>query len=142
RVTEVRGGVRQYGWENVVGGEKMVNAANYVFPGITFGGPRNFPQHPGQNLESARYGLNWHKDSHDIKIGGEFMYWRDSGFWHILRRGEFIMTQNLSAAEYARRFPDPLDPAGGDVGGVDAALQRLHQDNGALTVDWPRPTLR
>src|SRR5262245_48842449 len=140
KVQEIRAGVNHYDWQNLVAADKMLNTPNYVFPGITFGGPRNFPQHPGQNLQSLRYDLNWHKESHDIKIGGEFMYWRDSGFWHILRRGEFIMTQNLSAAEFARRFPDPLDPSRWDVSGLDSLVQRFNQNTGDWTFNCPRPT--
>jgi hypothetical protein len=84
--------------------------------------------------------LNWHKETHDMKIGGEFLYWRDSGFWHILRRGEFIMTANLTAAEYARRFPDPLDPSTWNVIGLDSLVQRFNQNTGDWTFDCPRPT--
>jgi hypothetical protein len=140
KVQEIRAGFNHYDWQNLVAAEKMLNTPNYVFPGITFGGPRNFPQHPGQNLGSARYDLNWHKDTHDLKLGGEFMYWRDSGFWHILRRGEFIMTANLTAADYARRFPDPLDPATWNATGLDSLVQRFNQNTGDWTFDCPRPT--
>jgi carboxypeptidase family protein len=140
KVQELRGGYNHYDWQNLVAAEKMLNTPNYVFPGITFGGPRNFPQHPGQNLGSARYDLNWHKETHDLKIGGEFLYWRDTGFWHILRRGEFIMTANLTAADYARRFPDPLDPATWNVTGLDSLVQRFNQNTGDWTIDCPRPT--
>jgi hypothetical protein len=41
-------------------------------------------------LFSARYQLNWNKGTHDLKIGGEFLKWRDGDEWHLLERGEFI----------------------------------------------------
>src|SRR5580765_7287865 len=47
----------------------MVGYPQYDFPGLTLGAPYNFPQHPVQNNFESRYDLNWHKNTHDIKIG-------------------------------------------------------------------------
>ena len=66
---------------------------NYVFPGITFGGPRNYPQLFTQDVLSARLQLNWDRTEHDLKLGGEFLSWKDGGEWHLLERGEFIFNE-------------------------------------------------
>ena len=113
---------------------------NYVFPGLTIGGPRNFPQLFTQDLFSARYDLNMHKGSHDFKIGGEFLGWKDGGEWHLLERGEFIF--NTRPADIEARFPEAgaLDPSTWDVSGLDATVNRFNQNAGNWEIDIPRPT--
>src|SRR4029453_3506646 len=96
KVSELKIGYNHFDWSNLLAFDSLLETPNVVFPGITLGGPRNFPQNPGQNMLTSRYDLNWHKGNHDFKVGGEFLYWKDSGFWHILRRGEYVMTQNIS----------------------------------------------
>jgi hypothetical protein len=142
RVQELKIGYNHFDWANLLGYESLLETPDYVFPGVTFGGPRNFPQNPGQNMFTSRYDLTWHRGSHDMKIGGEFLYWKDSGFWHILRRGEFIFTQDLSEAEFLRRFPvgSEGDSSRWDVSGLDSIVQRFNQNTGDWTFDIPRPT--
>ena len=48
-----------------------------------------------QNTWSARYDLNWTVNSHDMKIGAEYLRWHDTGQWQLLSRGEFFFTANL-----------------------------------------------
>ena len=57
---------------------------NYVFPGLTIGGPRNYPQRFTQDRYSARASFNWNKGTHDIKFGGEYFNWVDGDEWHLL----------------------------------------------------------
>ena len=45
-----------------------------TFRGLTIGKPYNYPQLFHQNNFESRYDLSWHKNTHDIKIGGEFIY--------------------------------------------------------------------
>ena len=55
---------------------------------------------------TARYDLSWHKDKHDIKIGGEYLHVHDTGDWYIQAAGRYTMSSacrpNLAAAA-ARR---------------------------------------
>jgi len=114
--------------------------ANYVFPGLTIGAPRNFPQLFTQDLVSARYDLNWHKSSHDFKVGGEFLGWKDGGEWHLLERGEFVF--NSRPTDLVRRFPEAgaLNPSTWDVTGLDARVNRFDQNAGDWSIDIPRPS--
>ena len=114
---------------------------NYVFPGITFGGPRNFPQLFTQDLGSARFQLNWARDQHDFKIGGEFLGWVDGGEWHLLERGEFIF--NSRPDDLERRFPQECatNPSCWDVSGLDSTVARFNQNVGNWIIDIPRPTV-
>jgi hypothetical protein len=113
---------------------------NYVFPGITFGGPRNYPQLFTQDVFSARFQLNWDKTEHDVKVGGEFLSWKDGGEWHLLERGEFIF--NERPADLERRFPIECatNPGCWDVSGLDHTVARFSQNVGNWIIDIPRPT--
>ncbi len=113
---------------------------NYVFPGITFGGPRNYPQLFTQDVFSARLQLNWDRTDHDVKLGGEFLGWKDGGEWHLLERGEFIF--NERPADLERRFPIECatTPSCWDVSGLDATVARFSQNVGNWIIDIPRPT--
>jgi len=142
KVSELKIGYNHFDWSNLLAFESLLNTPNIVFPGITFGGPRNFPQNPGQNMLTTRYDLSWNKGRHDVKIGGEFLFWKDSGYWFILRRGEYIMNANLSTAEFLRRFPTDAyaDPSRWDLTGLDSLVQRFDQNTGDWNIDVPRPT--
>ena len=113
---------------------------NYVFPGITFGGPRNYPQLFTQDVFSARLQSNWDRTDHDVKLGGEFLGWKDGGEWHLLERGEFIF--NERPADLERRFPIECatTPSCWDVSGLDATVARFSQNVGNWIIDIPRPT--
>ncbi len=113
---------------------------NYVFPGITFGGPRNYPQLFTQDVLSTRFQLNWNKTEHDLKLGAEFLSWKDGGEWHLLERGEFIF--NERPADLERRFPQECatTPSCWDVSGLDATVARFSQNVGNWIIDIPRPT--
>jgi hypothetical protein len=141
-VAELKVGYNHFDWSNLLAFDSLLSTPNIVFPGLTMGGPRNFPQNPGQNMGTARYDLTWHKGSHDFKIGGEFLYWKDSGYWHILRRGEYIMSASLTAAEFFRRFPVDAyaDPSRWDLSGLDGLVQRFDQNTGDWNIDVPRPS--
>ncbi len=154
--TELKIGYNGFEWTNrladsAVGGcdqsfggpqiDQSTCFANYVFPGITFGGPRNFPQLFTQDLGSARFQLNWTRGEHDWKIGGEFLGWVDGGEWHLLERGEFIF--NERPADLERRFPQECasNPGCWDVSGLDPTVARFNQNVGNWVIDIPRPTV-
>ncbi len=153
--TELKLGYNGFEWSNLLadtsiggcdqsfGGQSNQTEClpNYVFPGITFGGPRNFPQLFTQDLGSARFQLNWTRDQHDWKIGGEFLGWVDGGEWHLLERGEFIFNERPDDLE--RRFPQECatNPSCWDVSGLDHTVARFSQNVGNWIIDIPRPTV-
>jgi hypothetical protein len=156
KVTELKVGYNGFEWQNLLAYPEQVAGCaqefgsttdqttcqpNYVFPGgLTIGPPRNFPQRFTQDLFSARYQLNWNKGTHDLKIGGEFLKWRDGDEWHLLERGEFIF--DTRPADLNRRFPEEcaLDPSCWDLSGLDATVNRFQQNVGDWTIDIPRPS--
>jgi hypothetical protein len=139
-VTELRVGYNGFNWANLLAVPEMANTPNYVFNNLTIGGPRNYPQQFHQDLLSARYDVGMHRGTHDLKIGGEFLGWKDTGEWHLLERGEYIFNSN--PPDLDRRFPQSAwnNPALWDVTGLDARVQRFDQNFGDWTIDIPRPT--
>lgn len=138
---EVRIGYTHFEWKNELAIDALKNTPNYVFPALTVGQRRNYPQEFYQNTVSGRYDLNWTLGSHDMKVGAEFLRWRDTGQWQLLSRGEYIFTSN--PPDLARRFPASAwnDPSKWDVTGLDAFVQRFDLNFGDWTIDIPRPTL-
>jgi hypothetical protein len=133
--------ITHFDWQNLLAVPELQNTPNYVFPGGTiFGQRRNYPQEFFQNTISARYDLMMTAGRHDMKFGGEFLRWHDTGQWQLLSRGEYIFTS--TPADLARRFPIDAwdDPSRWDVTGLDSIVQRFDQNFGDWTIDIPRPT--
>ncbi len=138
---EVKIGYTHFDWQNQLAVPALASTPNYVFPGGTiFGQRRNYPQEFFQNTISARYDLMMTAGRHDMKFGGEFLRWHDTGQWQLLSRGEYIFTS--TPADLARRFPIDAwnDPSKWDVTGLDSIVQRFDQNFGDWTIDIPRPT--
>jgi hypothetical protein len=137
---EVRVGYTHFDWQNQLAISALADTPNYVFPGLVVGQRRNYPQEFFQDTFSGRYDLTLSRGRHDIKIGGEFLRWHDTGQWQLLSRGEFIF--NSAPPDLDRRFPASAwnDPTQWDVSGLDARIQRFDQNFGDWTIDIPRPT--
>jgi hypothetical protein len=137
---EFKFGYSHFDWKNLLSVPALAGTPNYVFPNLTVGQPRNYPQEFFQNTFTLRYDVTAHKGKHDLKVGGEFLRWHDTGQWQLLSRGEFIF--NTSPADLARRFPADAwdDPTRWDLSGLDASVQRFDQNFGDWTIDIPRPT--
>ncbi len=137
---EVKLGYTHFDWQNKLASSKLANTPNYVFPGLTIGQRRNYPQEFFQNTISVRYDLSKTWGRHDSKIGGEFLRWHDTGSWELLSRGEFIF--NSIPADIGRRIPFDAwdDPSRWDLTGLDSTIQRFDQNFGDWTIDIPRPT--
>ena len=103
KLQEVKIGYTHFDWQNLLAVPTLANTPNYVFPGLTVGQRRNYPQEFFQNTISARYDLTMSLGRHDTKIGGEYLRWHDTGQWQLLSRGEFIFTS--APADLNRRFP-------------------------------------
>ena len=137
---EVKLGYTHFDWQNLLAIPELANAPNYVFPGLTIGQRRNYPQEFFQNTISVRYDLMKSWGRHDSKFGGEFLRWHDTGSWELLSRGEYIFTS--IPADISRRVPFDAwdDPSRWDFSGLDASVQRFDQNFGDWTIDIPRPT--
>ncbi len=137
---EIKLGYTHFDWQNQLASTKLANTPNYVFPGLTIGQRRNYPQEFFQNTISVRYDLSKTWGRHDSKIGGEFLRWHDTGSWELLSRGEFIF--NSIPADIGRRIPFDAwdDPSRWDLTGLDSTIQRFDQNFGDWTIDIPRPT--
>ena len=122
---EVRVGFSHFDWKNLLALPSMATTPNYVFPGLVVGQRRNYPQEFFQNTYSVRYDLTMNRGRHDLKIGGEYLRWHDTGQWQLLSRGEFIFTAN--PPDLARRFPADAwdDPSRWDLSGLDSIASAL-----------------
>ncbi len=140
---EVRVGYSHFDWQNQLAVPALADTSNYVFPGLTVGQRRNYPQEFFQNTISARYDFTMHKGRHDVKFGAEYLRWHDTGQWQLLSRGEFIFTSAPPPAELNRRFPADAwnDPSRWDLSGLDFRAQRYDLNFGDWTIDIPRPTV-
>lgn len=139
-VQEVKIGYSHFDWKNLLAEDKLANSPNYVFPTITIGQRRNYPQEFYQNTFSFRYDLTSSRGNHDIKFGTEFLRWKDTGQWQLLSRGEYIFSSTPS--DLARRFPQDAwnDPSKWDLTGLDSTVTRFDQNFGDWTINIPRPT--
>ena len=138
-VQEVRLSYSHFDWKNLLAEPALADTPNYVFPGLTVGQRRNYPQEFFQNTWAARYDLTSSVGAHDLKFGAEFLRWHDTGQWQLLSRGEFIF--NSAPPDLATRFPVYNDPSTWNLTGLDARAQRFDQNFGDWTIDIPRPTL-
>jgi hypothetical protein len=138
---EVRIGYTHFDWQNQLAIPALATTPNYVFPSLTVGQRRNYPQEFFQNTYSARYDLTMTRGRHDMKVGAEYLRWHDTGQWQLLSRGEFVF--NANPPDLNRRFPADAwdDPSRWDVSGLDPLVQRFDQNFGDWTIDIPRPTL-
>jgi hypothetical protein len=141
---EVRGSFYRYHWLYSLL-EDMPPTPEYRFPGLTIGGPWNYPEEFDVQIRPAvRYDLSWHKGSHDLKIGGEFVRGHDTGYWPARARGQFFFSS--IPADIGRRFPIDAwnDPSRWDLTGLDSLVLRFDQYSLAPGGDWdilvPRPT--
>ena len=64
----------------------------FYFPGLTIGAPYNLPSVEWQRVLEARYELNHHRGSHDLKMGGEVSIGLDDGDWPARERGQWFFS--------------------------------------------------
>jgi hypothetical protein len=143
RVQEFKFGYNNFDWTNAPQ-PSMLGTPQYDFPGLTLGAPYNFPQHPRQNNFETRYDLNWHKDTHDIKIGGEYIYVKHTGDWYIQTVGRYTM--NAVPTNLASLIPQDaaLDPSRWNIAGLSSFVSRADINYSYSgwedIIDSPRPT--
>ena len=139
-VEELRVGYNAFGWTNGLAIPETASSPTFNFINGTIGAPQNFPQEFKQHMVTARYDMTRTGGSHELKIGGEFLGWKDTGEWHLAERGVYVFTSNPTDLE--RRFPASAanTPAAWDITGLDSFSSSFLQNTGNWNVDIPRPT--
>jgi len=141
KVQELRVGYNNFQWANQ-GLPEVGDTFQYSFPGLTVGKPYNYPQWLYQNNVESRYDLSWHRDSHDFKIGAEFIYAHITALWFLQQQG--IMTFTSVPSDIVSRIPQgsPYDLATWNLTGLDPITQKFEKNynRGDWTLDVPGPT--
>jgi hypothetical protein len=142
KVHEIRFGYNNFDWTNSPL-EGLENTIEYDFPGgLNIGKPYNYPQLFHQNNFESRYDLHWHRSTHDLKIGGEFLYVKNTGTWFIQKVGRMTflslppdLSQRVPASEWD-------NPSAWNLAGLDRFAQRfdINYHPGDWGIDVPRPT--
>jgi carboxypeptidase family protein len=141
-VQEVKAGWFHYHWNHTPAAGVPLTP-QFAFPGYAVGARSNYPEEFWQNTPSIRYDLGWHKNTHDVKIGGEFLHWRDTGWWQLRTRGQYIFS--ALPADVERRFPLQFwdDPSKWDLAGLDSIVIRFDRyfakEGGGFTGHCPNP---
>src|SRR5207302_1886277 len=117
----------------------------YDFVGLTVGKPYNFPQLFYQDNIETRYDLSIHKNTHDLKMGGEFIYVRNTGTWFIQQVGRMSFNSNPSAALLNQIFSPSAwnDPTQWQLGLIpQSTIKEFDPNNhaGDWGINIPRPT--
>jgi hypothetical protein len=99
----------------------------YSFPGLAIGARNNYPEEFWQNQPGVRYDLTWHRNTHDLKIGAEYMRYRDTGWWLDYSRGTYVFGSLPS--DIASRVPLSAwnDPSKWNLSGLDSIALRFTQ---------------
>jgi hypothetical protein len=128
-VQEIKVGLNQYTFAYLPNGQTTFPNGSlipeYDFPGLTVGPVNWMPQWHSQNYVSARYDLNAHKGTHDLKMGGEYInarMWDD--YWD-LARGQ--MTFNSLPSDLGSLIPasEALNPALWNLSSLNADAQKF-----------------
>jgi hypothetical protein len=109
------------------------------FPGLTVGPVYWMPQWHAQDFVSARYDLNLHRGSHDIKIGSEFTNARMWDDYRVNARG--TMTFTSLPADIGTRIPvsEALNPAAWNLSGLNSIAQRFNINIPKTDFEWVTP---
>jgi hypothetical protein len=143
KVLEIKGGYNNFAWSNLPQ-PSLANTIEYDFTSaLPIGKPYNYPQLFYQDNIESRADLTWHTGSHDLKIGGEYIYVHDTGSWFIQQVGR--MTLSSVPADLATRIPASAwnDPSKWNLAGLDSLVTRFDQNfhPSDWSIDVPRPTV-
>jgi hypothetical protein len=139
RVQEVRLGYNNFDWSRTP--QSGQNTIEYDFAGgLTVGKPYNYPQLFHQNNFESRYDLSLHRNSHDLKFGGEFIYVTNKGDWFIQQVGRMIFNSNPANMN---SIITGVDPSTWNIAAIPSSVVREFDQNFHPS-DWginvPRPT--
>jgi hypothetical protein len=138
KVQEVRLGYNNFAWTNDP--QPGQNTIEYDFVGLTIGKPYNFPQLFYQDNFESRYDLSWHRNTHDLKIGGEFIYVRNTGTWYIQQVGRMLFNSNPANLN---SIITGVDPSSWNIAAIPSSTIREFDQNfhpGDWGINIPRPT--
>jgi hypothetical protein len=144
KMQEIRVGYNNFDWTNNPQ-PGLENTIEYDFVGFTVGKPYNYPQLFHQNNLETRYDLNLHRDTHDVKLGGEFLYIKNTGTWYIQQVGRMIFNSNPSTVLLESIFPANAwqNPSQWNLAAIPVSTVREFDQNFHPS-DWginvPRPT--
>jgi hypothetical protein len=118
-------------------------APEYDFPGLTIGAPYNLPSVEWQRIFEARDELNWHKGTHDVKVGGEFLHVAHTGYWNILTNGRFTMTSVPANLSTLLPVGSAFAPSQWNLAALNPYVLRFDQNfnQSGWLIDVPRPTV-
>src|SRR6266850_1013534 len=102
RILEIKGGYNGFHWTNAPQ-DSLLGTREYRVPGLNFGAPYNYPQTLNQNNWTGRVDYSIHRDTHDLKMGAEYIHVHNGGPWFIQRQGFF--TFNSAPANMAAVLP-------------------------------------
>ena len=139
-VEELKIGYSTFAWSSALAIPEMARTPTYNFPGGAIGGIDTVPSDFKQWMLTGRYDLTITPGRHEMRIGGEFLGWRQTGEWRLIERGTYNFRANPPDLE--RRFPEDAAnrPERWDVNGLDALATNFLQNTGDWNVDIPRPT--
>jgi hypothetical protein len=143
RILEVKGGYNGFHWTNAPQ-DALLGTREYRVPGLTFGAPYNYPQTLNQNNWTGRVDYSIHRDTHDLKIGAEYIHVHNGGPWFIQRQGFF--TFNSAPSNLAAVLPQDaaLDPSKFNLLPLNPLARDFQvnfaQNEADWTIDVPRPT--
>ena len=123
--------------------ERIILDAHGAESGLIIGKPYNFPQLFYQNNFESRYDLNWHRNSHDLKIGAEFMYAKHSGTWYIQQVGRMLFNSNPSNLNSIFTVDNVNNPTAWNIAAIPSSTVREFDQNfhpGDWGISVPRPT--
>jgi Carboxypeptidase regulatory-like domain len=138
KVQEVRFGFNNFDWSRTP--EEGQGTIEYDFSGLTVGKPYNYPQLFHQNNFESRYDLSLHKNTHDIKVGGEFIYVTNKGDWFIQQVGRMIFNSNPANMN---SIIAGVDPSTWNIAAIPSSVVREFDQNfhpGDWGINVPRPT--
>ena len=133
-VNEVKLGLNHFDWDN----EALSNSPELRFPSATVGGRYNYPQVFRQNVQQYRDDLFWLKGTHSMKLGGEYLYDKHTGFFQQNLPG--TVSAFSQDPNYAAVFPT-VDPATWNLTAIAPTALSYVQGFGNFNINIPRNTI-
>jgi hypothetical protein len=132
-VNEVRYGLNKFEWTN----NALVESMELRFPGLTIGGPYNYPQRFNQVTNQVRDDFYWLKRGHSFKAGGEYLSNDHNGFFAQNGRG-LASPISSTPANLPSLFPKWDDPSTWNIGAVSPLVGSYTQGFGDFSFNVPR----
>ena len=132
-LNEIKYGYNYFEWTN----NQLVNSIEMRFPGITIGGPYNYPQIFDQHTNQVRDDMYWYRGKHSVRAGAEYLANNHTGYFQQNVRG---LANPISSypANIAQLIPVWNDPTTWNFGAIAPLVTSYTQGFGDFTVDIPR----